>query len=61
MTDLVIIAVVAVILAAAAGYVWKSKKQGGKCIGCPAGGCCSAENGKCTCGQTGKSDSCGCK
>ena len=44
MTDLIIIAVVAVILALAAWYVYRAKKNGKKCIGCPDG---------CSCGTCG--------
>ena len=43
--DLAIIAVVAVVLAAAGGYICKAKKRGVKCVGCPSGGCSS-----CSCG-----------
>ena len=44
MTDFLIIAVVALILGAAARYIYKAKKSGAKCIGCPhaktcGGGC----------------------
>ena len=42
MADFVVIAVVAVIVLAAGGYVYHAKKKGVKCIGCSAGGnCCS--------------------
>lgn len=44
MTDLIIILVVAAILALAAGYIIKEKKKGGKCIGCPSGGCKNGES-----------------
>jgi len=43
MTDLIILAVLAAILIPAAVYIYKAKKRGDKCIGCPAakncGGC----------------------
>ena len=44
MTDLIIIAVVAAILALAGWYVYRTKKRGQTCIGCPhsktcRGGC----------------------
>ncbi len=40
MTDLIAAAVILVIAAAAAGYIYKEKKRGAKCIGCPlASGC----------------------
>ena len=65
MTDLIIIAVLAVIVAAAGGYVYKAKKSGVKCIGCPAGegGChchgAAAESSGCGCGCGGES-TCSC-
>lgn len=48
MTDIIIIAVIVVILAAAIGYVIKAKKSGAKCIGCPSAKQCSSH--KCGCG-----------
>ena len=44
MTDWIIIAVLAVIVGAAARYVWKAKKSGKKCIGCPDGCSCGGAN-----------------
>ena len=44
--DLLIIAILAVILGGAGFYVYRSKKSGRKCIGCPSGGSC----GSCSCG-----------
>ena len=46
MTDLIVLAVLAVIVGLAARYVYKAKKSGAKCIGCPVEGGCS---GKCNC------------
>lgn len=49
MTNILIIAVVGLIVGLAAGYIYKSKKKGVKCIGCPDSGTCS---GKCSsCGS----------
>ena len=45
--------VVVAILGGAIAYVVKAKKQGAKCIGCPAAGNCPSAKGKktsCTCG-----------
>ena len=42
MTDIIIIAILAVVVGFAARYVYKAKKSGTKCIGCPAGSACSA-------------------
>ena len=36
--DLLIIAILAAILGGAGYYVWRAKKSGRKCIGCPSGG-----------------------
>ena len=47
-TDLIVVAVIALILGAAAYFVYRSKKSGRKCIGCPdsgkCSGCCSCHN-----------------
>ena len=50
MQDIMIGLVILMILGAAALYVYKAKKRGQKCIGCPAGGCC-AQKGCCSCGK----------
>ena len=48
MTDIIIIAILAVAVGFAARYVYKAKKSGAKCIGCPAGGSCrTCGKGKC--------------
>ncbi len=59
MTDLIFTAILVAILGAAAWYVYKAKKSGVKCIGCPAGGSCS---GKCSgsCGCDDGAGSCSC-
>ena len=54
--DYLIIAVIVVILGAAAWYIYKSKKSGKKCIGCPDGGSCSGNCGGCSCGCGGKAE-----
>lgn len=57
MTDLIIVAIMVVLCGAAAGYIYKAKKSGAKCVGCPSGGC----SGGCSCAQaqTGNRDCCG--
>lgn len=45
MENIVVILIVAVIVALAGLYIYKSKKSGKKCIGCPDSGSC----GKSTC------------
>lgn len=47
--DYIILAVVAVMLAAAIGYIVKQKKSGAACIGCPDGHSCSHCKGGCSC------------
>lgn len=44
MENLIILAVIAIIIGLAVGYIHKAKKRGVKCIGCPNGCSC---NGKC--------------
>ena len=46
MIDFAIIAVVAVIAGLAGRYIYKSKKAGKACVGCPYGGNCSGCCGK---------------
>ena len=49
--DFILVAVILAIVGAAAWYIYKAKKNGKKCIGCPNGGSCT---GKCS------GSSCGC-
>ena len=51
MTDFIIIAVIVAILGFAAWYVYKAKKSGKKCIGCPYGCNCSAKQCSGSCGS----------
>ena len=66
MADFTIVAVSGVLVGAAVGYIRKAKKNGARCIGCPAGGNC-AHNQKgasgcgCGCGSENSSkQECGC-
>ena len=45
--DYVIIAVILLTLGFSGWFIWKSKKSGKKCIGCPDNCACSQSN--CTC------------
>ena len=54
MTDILIIAVLAAILGGAAWYVYKAKKSGKKCIGCPDGATCSGHCAGCSGCPSGK-------
>lgn len=51
MEDFIIIAILVVIVGLAAFYVYKAKKSGKKCIGCPNSCSCSSKNknGGCCC------------
>ncbi len=42
MENIVIVALVLLIITLAGTYVYKEKKKGKKCIGCPNGGSCSS-------------------
>ena len=42
--DIAVLLVIAVILVFAGWYIWKAKKTGKKCIGCPDRCACSAGN-----------------
>ena len=46
--DLIVLGVLAAILGGAGYAVYRSKKSGRKCIGCPDSGSCS---GCCSCGK----------
>lgn len=46
MENIIIIALVAVAVGCAGLYVYKARKSGKKCIGCPESGSCTA----CSCG-----------
>lgn len=50
MKDFIIIAVLVVIIGLAAWYVYKAKKSGKKCVGCPDGCSCNAKECGCSCG-----------
>ena len=56
MDNLIIVAIIVLIVALAAFYVYKAKKSGRACIGCPDScnchkkdcGCCDSKNGNST-------------
>ncbi len=53
--DILIIAILVVVIGLAAFYVYKAKKSGKKCIGCPDGGSCDGScHGCCGCGTESK-------
>ena len=53
MIDYIVIAILVMIVAAAAIYVYKAKKSGKKCIGCPDSCSCSSQKGDihCSCSE----------
>ena len=51
LVDYGIIAVILAIVGIAGGYVYRSRKSGRKCIGCPNGCACSGKNGQCGCSR----------
>lgn len=53
MIDYIVIAIIAAVVIAAASYVYKAKRSGKKCIGCPHSCSCGSSGG---CGHC---DGCG--
>lgn len=52
MDNFILIAVIAAIISLAALYIYRSKKKGQHCIGCPSGGCCQGGCAGCSgCGK----------
>lgn len=49
MTDFIAIVILAVVLFAAARYLYRAKKRGVKCVGCPSGSCCGKSGSECHC------------
>lgn len=49
MANIIVGGILVVILVAAIRYIVKQKKQGVKCIGCPASGECGKKAEQCTC------------
>ena len=47
MQNFIVILIVAVIVGLASRYIYKEKKRGVKCIGCPDSGSCSGNCGCC--------------
>lgn len=65
METLFAFAIVLLIVGLAGGYVYRAKKNGVKCIGCPAGGSCGGHGGAeghvgCGGGCAGCGGSCSC-
>ena len=43
MENLIVIGILIILVGVAALYIWKEKKKGRRCIGCPSAGCCSGK------------------
>lgn len=43
MENIVVIGILMIIVGVAIFYIWKEKKKGTRCIGCPSAGCCSSK------------------
>jgi len=48
--DIIIIAIIVLIIGSAAFYIYRAKKSGKKCIGCPDAKSCPSAKGGCCCG-----------
>lgn len=54
MTDWILAAILVLLVAAAGYYIYRAKKSGKKCIGCPGGCSCCAKKGDSGCGCSQK-------
>lgn len=43
MENLIVGGILLAFVGAAVFYIWKEKKRGTKCIGCPSAGCCAGK------------------
>ena len=43
MGDWIVVGILLVLVGAAFFYIWKEKKKGRRCIGCPSAECCPAK------------------
>ena len=55
MTDVIVALILAAVIGGAARYVYKAKKSGAKCIGCPVEGTCPHKSA-CGCGCGGRGE-----
>ena len=51
MENVIILVLLGLMIGGAAGYIYKAKKKGVKCIGCPQGGKCGGKGSGCSCGK----------
>lgn len=45
MGNLIVIGILLIFVGMAVSYIWKEKKKGRRCIGCPSAGCCLGKGG----------------
>ena len=43
MVNLIVVGILLVLVGAAVFHIWKEKKKGTRCIGCPSAGCCAGK------------------
>ncbi|MBR5329316.1 MAG: FeoB-associated Cys-rich membrane protein [Firmicutes bacterium] len=53
MANFIISAILILLIGSAIFYIYKAKKSGKKCIGCPDSGSCSSNHGCCSCRSCG--------
>lgn len=51
MENIIIIVTLALVVSLASLYVYRSKKKGNACIGCPAAKSCASKSCNCSCGH----------
>ena len=56
LADIIVIALIALIVGGASYYIYRTKKSGKKCIGCPHGSECSGNCASCSCGCDSKEE-----
>ena len=59
MENLIVIGILLILVGVAILYIWREKKKGTRCIGCPAAGCCQRSGcgnskGNCECNTNSK-------
>lgn len=52
METLIVIAILVAIIGLAVWYIYKEKKSGKKCVGCPYAGSCGSNGGSCNCSSS---------
>lgn len=54
MIDMIVIALVVLVVGGASFYIYKAKKKGQKCIGCPHSKTCGSKSCDCGCSSDNK-------